>query len=144
MQSQKLITIACHHKEDIWVANIYIGVDKKGWIYFLSPKDTKHSQILFKNPGVAFSFAWFDPINHKDRKGIQGLGLCRIAKSTMEITTGIKLLYKNFPDLKDILNPKWITTNIWGSRIWVLKPSYIKYWDDEIYGENKTNEFIFE
>ena len=143
IQSQKLMALACHNGKDLWIANLYIGVDEKGTIYFISPEDTKHGQMILKNPNIAFSIAWFDPKNHKNRKAVQGLGACRPAKNPAEIAAGIKLLYKNFPDLRDILTVKWIMTNAWGSKIWVLKPNYMKYWDDEIYGNNESKEFHF-
>lgn len=137
------MTIASCNEKNVWIANIYFGADKTGKIYFVSPKDAKHSQMILKNPEIAFSVAWFDSKNSKNRKGIQGLGTCRPTKNPTEITTGIKLLYKKFPDLRDVLTVKWIMTNIWGSKIWVIKPTYMKYWDDEIYGDDESEEFNF-
>ena len=127
----------------LWIANVYIGADEKGNIYFISSKEAKHSRMILKNPKVAFSMSWFKEGNHQNRKGIQGLGECRIAKDQTEIAEGIKVLYKNFPDLSSILNLKWILNNIYGSKIWVLKPNYVKYWDDELYGEDESKEFKF-
>lgn len=141
LKSQKLLTIASHDEKDIWIANVYFVADKQGTIYFISPKNTKHSLMILKNPNIAFSIAWFDQNNHQNRKSIQGLGACHQAKSPTEIATGIKLLYKNFSDLRDILTVKWIMTNAWGTKVWVLKPSYMKYWDDEIYGNDESEEF---
>lgn len=141
IKSQKLMTIASQDGKGVWVANVYISIDEKATIYFISPEDTKHSQMILKNPNVSFSVAWFDPKNQKNRKAVQGLGVCRPAKNPAEIATGIKLLYKNFPDLRDILTVKWIMTNAWGSKVWVLKPTYMKYWDDEIYGDEESEEF---
>lgn len=141
IKSQKLMTIASQSKKDVWIANVYIATDEKANIYFISPKKTKHSQMILKNPNIAFSIAWFDNKNHKNRKSIQGLGACRPAKNSIEIATGIKLLYKKFPDLRSILTLKWIMTNAFDSKIWVLKPTYMKYWDDEIYGDDESEEF---
>ena len=144
LRSQKLMAIACADKNEVWIANLYIGVDEKGTIYFISPKDAKHSAMITKNLHVAFSMAWLDPKNSKNRKGVQGLGVCRPTKNMNEITQGIKLLYKNFPEMRDILTVKWILTNAWGSKVWTLKPTYVKYWDDEIYGDDESKEFHFQ
>lgn len=135
------MVIASTDKKNVWVANVYFDADDKATIYFISPKDTKHSRMILKNPKVAFSIAWFNPKNHQDRKSIQGLGDCQVAKNPIEIATGIKLLYKKFPDLRNILTIKWLMTNAWGSKLWVLKPSYLKYWDDQLYGDNESEEF---
>lgn len=141
LKSQKLMVIATHDKKDVWVANVYFSADAKGNLYFISPEDTKHSHMILKNPNVAFSIAWFDPKNHKNRKAVQGLGVCCPAKTEKEIETGVKLHNQNFPEFKERITMEWIHTNEWGSKVWILKPSYIKYWDDELYGDDETKEF---
>ncbi|MFA6447485.1 MAG: pyridoxamine 5'-phosphate oxidase family protein [Patescibacteria group bacterium] len=142
IKTQKLMSLASQAGKDVWVANVYMAIDEKGTIYFVSPKKTKHGQMILKNPKVAFSIAWFDPKNLMNRKSVQGLGVCRLAKGPKEVATGAKLLYKKFPDLRKMLTVKWITTNAWGTKVWILKPTYMKYWDDEIYGDEESEEFI--
>ena len=43
IKSQKLMVIASRDEKDVWVANVYFGVDEKATIYFISSKKTKHS-----------------------------------------------------------------------------------------------------
>lgn len=64
LKSQKLMVIASANSDDVWVANLYVGIDDQGKIFFISPTDTKHSKMILKNPEVAFSFAWFDENDH--------------------------------------------------------------------------------
>ena len=149
LRHQKLMNIACHNGNDIWSANVYVGADDRGSIYFVSPEATKHSEMILKNPNVAFSFAWFDPMNVKNRKAIQGLGTCRIAAGSgdpthNEVEIGVRLHNENFPEFKEKITIDWIQTNEWGSKIWVLKPTFMKYWDDEVYGEEESEEFTIE
>ena len=40
------MTIASRDEKDIWIANVYFGVDENATIYFISPKDTKHSKMI--------------------------------------------------------------------------------------------------
>lgn len=141
IKSQKLMVLACHDSHEIWVANVYYGVDEQGIIYFISPDKSKHSQMILKNPHVAFSIAWFDQNNHKNRKAIQGLGECRLAQNEQEIATGVSLHNQNIPEFKDQITVDWIKNNEWGSKVWLVKPTYIKYWDDELYGDKETQEF---
>lgn len=143
LQKQQALTLATSEAGETWVANVYFGADDKGTMYFISPKDSKHSRMILANPRVAFGMAWFDPQNHKNRKGVQGVGECRVAKNPVEIAAGIKILYKNFPDLRDMLTVKWIANNAWGTKVWVLRPTFIKYWDDEVYGDDESEEFTF-
>ena len=144
IKSQRLMVIASHDEKDLWVANVYFGIDEKGAIYFISPEDTKHSKMILKNPKIAFSIAWFDSTNHKNRKAVQGLGICCPAENEEEIAIGVKLHNQNFPEFKERITINWIRTNEWGSKVWVLKPTYMKYWDDEIYGDDESEEFTLE
>jgi len=66
------MAIASRDEKDVWVANVYFSADEKGNLYFVSSKDAKHSQMILKNHNVAFSIAWFDHTNSKNRKGVQG------------------------------------------------------------------------
>jgi len=141
LKNKKLLVIASHNNNEVWIANVYFGIDEKGQIYFISPEDNRHSKMILKNPKVAFSVAWFDENNHKNRKAIQGLGTCRRAQNEEEIINGVKLHNQNFPEFKERITVEWIHTNEWGSRVWVLQPTYMKYWDDEIYGDNESKEF---
>lgn|SRR3989338_4043655 len=143
IKSQKLMVIAAHSAQEVWVANVYIGVDEKGTIYFISPEKNKHGLMILKNPQVAFSIAWFDPGNHRNRKAVQGRGICRLAENEKEIATGVQLHNRNFPEFKERITIEWIHSNEWGSKVWVLKPTYIKYWDDELYGDKESEEFLF-
>ena len=137
------MVIASRDEKDVWVANVYFGVDEKSTIYFISPEDNKHSKMILKNPNVAFSIAWFDPNNHKNRKAVQGLGVCRSAESEEEIITGVKLHNQSFPEFKEKITVEWIRTNEWESRVWVIEPTYMKFWNDELYGDEEAKEFSF-
>lgn len=143
IKSQKLMVIAAADDTDVWIANVYFGVDENGVLYFVSRENTKHSHMILKNPDIAFSIAWFDPGNHQNRKAIQGKGICRPAQNKEEIETGVRLHNENFPEFKERITVDWIENNEWNSKIWVLKPTYIKYWDDEAYGSKEYEEFVF-
>ncbi len=137
------MVIASSGDKNVWVANVYFGIDKKGIIYFISPDKNRHSKMILKNPNIAFSIAWFDQKNHKNRKAVQGLGVCRPAKNEEEIVTGVKLHNQNFPEFRKKITVNWIHTNEWDSKVWVIKPTYMKYWDDEIYGKDESEVFKF-
>lgn len=138
------MVIASREGEEVWVANVYFGVDEKGLIYFISPENNKHSKMILNNPKIAFSIAWFDPTNHANRKAVQGLGICRPAQNEGEIKTGVTLHNQNFPEFKERITVDWIHTNEFGSRVWVLQPIYMKYWDDELYGDKESEEFTIQ
>jgi len=141
LKSQKLLVLATNDGEGVWVANVYYGIDSDFNIYFVSRKSTKHSNHILQNPNVAFSICWFDSSNHKNRKAIQGRGVCRPTEKEEEIVKGVLLHNTNFPEFAEKITVEWIHANDYGSSIWMLNPSYMKYWDDELYGEDGSKEF---
>ena len=81
------------------------------------------------------------PGNQKNRKGVQGKGVCEKVTNPIVMAHGIGLLFKKYPDLHDVLTVPWILENVWGTKLWAIKPGFVKYFDDEIYGENESEEF---
>lgn len=142
LKSQKLLIIATAGNEP-WVTNVFYGIDSDFKLYFISSQETKHSQQILEKPTIAFSVAWYHPNNHKDRKAIQGKGMCRIAKNDEEIEKGILLHNTNFPEFADRITVEWAknASNVY--KVWVIEPTYIKFWNDELYGDDETEEFTF-
>lgn len=140
LKSQRLMTIASA-EGGIWIANVYYGIDEDSKIYFISPLDVKHSKQILADPKIAFSVAWYNPQDYADRKAVQGLGVCRLAKNILEISKGVMLHNHNFPAFAKRITLEWIRTNAWKSRVWVLEPKYIKFWNDELYKEKEFEEF---
>lgn len=143
LKSQKIIVIASNDG-DTWVANVYYGVDKKFRLYFLSEEGTKHSQQIMKNPKIAFSIVWFNKDDPSDRKAVQGQGICKIAETDEEIKIGAELYNSLFPQYASKIDVDWVKNNKEGSHIYIIEPTYMKYWDDELYGEEKTKGFNFD
>lgn len=143
LKSQKLLVIATGNAGEMWISNVYYGVDDALKLYFISPEGAKHSQHILQNPEVVFSVAWFDPHNHKNRKAVQGKGKVQVAESEEDIVKGVELHNQNFPEFAERITVDWVKTNEWGSKVWILKPKYMKHWNDELYGEKETEEFRF-
>ncbi len=140
LESQRLLVLASADTEP-WISNIFYGIDKDFKLYFISNVEAKHSEQILKNPQVAFSVAWYNPKNHKDRKAVQAKGICRIAKNDQEIERGVNLHNKNFPEFLEKINVEWARQENNSSKVWVIEPTYIKFWNDELYGKDGIEEF---
>jgi uncharacterized protein YhbP (UPF0306 family) len=140
LRAQRFLVVASHNK-DTWISNVFYGIDDDFKIYFVSDPEAKHSKQILANPNIAFSTVWFNESNHEDRKGIQGQGLCRIASGDEEIKKGVELHNKLFPEFRERITFDYIKAE--ESTVWVIEPKYIKYWDDELYGDKHLEEFKF-
>lgn len=140
LKTQELLTIACSDSDEIWTANVYYGCDDNAVLYFISSKNTKHSKMILKNPKIAFNTVWFDKKDYANRKAVQGIGVCRVATTLADVAKGVALHNKRFPAFANKITGEWIKTNEFGSRVWTIIPEYIKYWDDELYGEDEFAE----
>ncbi len=140
LQSQKLLAIATADSAGAWIANVYFVSDDSATLYFISPESTRHSQMIIENSTVAISVAWFDPKNHVDRKAVQATGSCTQVVDSDEIRKAIQLHNSEFPEFAKRITPEWIATNEFGSRVWKIVPDFIKYWDDELFGDDESVE----
>jgi len=142
LKNQKVLVLATQG-ETPWATNVYYGIANDFRFYFVSSIETEHSKHILQSPKVAFSVVWFNEQNHYDRKGVQGRGLCRIAETEEEISTGIHLHNERFPEFKQNLTVGYIKSEENDSKVWVIEPTHIKFWNDELYGEEETEEFDF-
>lgn len=87
---------------------------------------------------MAFSTAWFDPDNMKDRKSVQGRGECTMLTERSDIEAGLAAL-KNQLGWEHVSADALLDGSAEVS-LYRITPSYIKYWDDELLGEEQTFE----
>jgi len=142
--SQKLLMLATTDGQEVWLSNVFYAFYTDQWdIYFISAKEAKHSQHILVNPQVSFSIAWYDSSDYTNRKGIQAKGLCYITHDPDEIEKGVRSHNERFPDFKKRITPEWIMQSDNTSCLWVIKSTYIKYWDDELFGQDGIQEFYY-
>jgi len=144
LQDQKLVTLATTDKQGSpWMSNAYYSVNKEFNIFFVSPTDTKHSKNIKENSEVAFSVSWFNEDDLEDRIAIQGTGVCELITKPAEMISLLKNHYKYFPSWKEFINYESISKKIISSRPYVIRPKYIKFWNDKLYGGEGVEEFTF-
>lgn len=139
IKSQRLLTLATSDASWPWTSNVYYGYDN-GLFYFISWKDTKHSQHIIANYKVSFSTAWFSPNDYTDRKSIQWIWTCTVATSIDDISKGISLHNKSFPEFAERITVDWVLEDE-NRAIRMIRPTQIKFWNDELYGPNWTKLF---
>lgn len=144
LQEQKLVAIATTDENGKpWVANVYYSVDKAGRLFFVTAPETKHGQHISASKDVAFTISWYDKTDLGNRKAVQGLGTCERLNDPIAIGKFLLNHYIYFPSWKEVINEKSMREKIIDSRPYIITPSYMKFWNDELYGEEGTKDFTF-
>lgn len=142
IQSQRLMVIATTNENaQPWVCNVYFSSDNDLNFYIISPASNNHSKHIAARPEVAFSVAWYDEHNLGNRKAVQGTGRMELIKGIPENIAALKIHHEKYPQWRDIITWDNIVKKVIESKVYKLTPSYIKFWNDELYGEEGTKEF---
>lgn len=123
-----------------WIANVYFGVDDDLNMYFMSKRSTKHSKHIESDGQVSYTVAWYNLENDEDRIAIQATGKCELVKDLRVIAIGAKCIFEKFSDWE--INPKEALEKIATSGMYVIKPKYMKFWNDKLLGK-KQEEINF-
>jgi uncharacterized protein YhbP (UPF0306 family) len=144
LQEQRLLTLATVSTDGFpWVSNVYYSITDKGEIFYISPTTTNHSKHVVANKEVAFSVAWYEKDNMENRKSVQGRGICSQVTNFAKISRLISNHLSFYPDWKDFLTTDAILRHLIESRPYMIKPTYMKFFNDELFGEEGTREFKF-
>lgn len=126
-----------------WMCNLYYGVDGNFNIYWVSLKNTKHSKQIYENKNVAFNIVWVNPNDLEDREAVQGTGIATEVKGIKETAIAIKSMINNIPEWTKWFKSKEFLESLTKAKIYKIKPSYIKYWNDRLLKEEHTFEMKF-
>jgi uncharacterized protein YhbP (UPF0306 family) len=144
VKNQKLLVLSTIDENGKpWSTNVYYSADKDLNLFFVSPPDTNHSKHIKNNSTVAFSIAWYDPKDLANRKAIQGTGACIRITKVSEIVRLLKNHSKYYPLWRSVITYKAMRQKLIESRPYIIKPKYMKFWNDELYGDEGTGEFEF-
>lgn len=146
INSQKLLTISTFNDQP-WICNVYFAFDEtmKKFIFISNP-EAKHSVAIANNPKVAFTTVWFNPENLSDRKSIQATGKCFSADpsedepSNQILQQYIDAYHNKFQTSKNWLTFEYLKTS-GKSKLYVIEPEYIKFWNDELFGKEGILEY---
>jgi len=138
LTNQKLITLSTIDKGNKpWISNVYFGNDKDLNFYIITDPVSNHGEHFSYNKNIAFTTVWFNPNDKKDRKSIQAKGIIsRLDKKDYPIFN--KYFFKN--EGKDYIDK--VLKNEKPFRFYIIKSTYLKFWNDELYGIDGTKELF--
>lgn len=135
IKANGILTLAVGDREP-WVCTLYYGTDDELNFYLVTDSDSEHGKMLQKNSSVAFCI--FDSYTKitEPKKGLQGKGVCAPLVNIVEVTKGLLIWHKANPGSESKITlenlKKWKTT-----KIYKIEPSYLKYFDKLLYGEEE-------
>lgn len=142
LQSQTVVQIS-PKAGDPWIANVLMSCQRPEQLFFVGSTERLYGQQLLDDSALAFATAWHEAGNHRNRKGVQGVGHARVVTADEEIAQGVNLHNRDYPEFAERITPEWIVQNEHGSRVWVIEPTFIKFWNDELYGPDGSTTFTF-
>ncbi len=138
-----LVLATIDEENNPWVSNIYYAVDNDFNLIFFTPPHTKHSTHILSNSSVAFGLNWYNKDNLKDRIGIQGTGIYEKVSDPILISRFLNTYHTKYPNSRESLTEENMLMNKIASRLFRIKPKYIKYWNDKLFGEGNCKELFF-
>lgn len=136
LQSQHLMALATH-SESTWIANVYFLVDQDLNIYFMSSPHTEHRQDISKNSQVAIAVSDSSKKPNEAKSGLQLTGNAEVVEDAIELGKVILSWNQRFSVIGG--NPITLEniTNLAHSRLYRIKPTRIKYYNTDLWPEEK-------
>ncbi|OGM89443.1 hypothetical protein A2597_03020 [Candidatus Woesebacteria bacterium RIFOXYD1_FULL_46_19] len=142
LKSQRLMGLATFDKKP-WICTIYYAVDKDFCLYFVSSPKSKHCQDIEKNNEVSCAIYDSHTLNSAKKTGVQMQGTASQVKGWERIKVILKMWQKAAPGMEDVVNVKNMRNKVISSRAYKVKPTFIKFFNQKLYGEDGFRKFKF-
>lgn len=144
LQSQELMSLATYNNKGPNTCIVYYGIDNDFNLYIITSPSTEHGKNIASNHMVACSITNTNQpmYNTKYKIGVQIKGIAQEITKPESMKVALQVWSKNRGDVvkKYIHN---ITNNIWKVRPYVIKPKEIKWFNEELYGDEGVEIFKF-
>jgi uncharacterized protein YhbP (UPF0306 family) len=142
LKTQRLMSIATFSKEP-WIASVFYAVDDDFSLYFVSEPDARHCRDIEKNNIVVLAIADSHQTTKDKKKGVQIKGVALILEDEKEIEKAVQLWNKANPGIEEIITFDNIKNGAINSRVYVVKPVLVKFFNEDLYGNEGTEVFEF-
>lgn len=139
---QHLMTLATFDKKP-WVCTVYFVTDADLNFYFVSSPKSKHCKDIEKNKHVAIAIYDSHTKNSDKKAGVQLQGSARLIKSWQETEKVLKMWNKKNPGKEKLITSENMKEGEISSRVFKVKPNYIKFFNQKVYGEEGSKIFKF-
>lgn len=126
-----------------WTCTVYYAVDDDFNFYFLSEPSTQHCENIKKNHKVSLSIADTDQKLRDMKVGISLQGKAEQVKGIMNFAKAAYHWSKANVEIEDIFYPHNLIFRAVKAKPYVIRPSLIKFLNEDQYGMLGTKVFHF-
>jgi|SRR3989344_2588840 len=141
-KSNKLMSLATHSNK-LWISTVYYAIDNNLNIYFISDPKTRHGKDILSNEEIACSIADSHQKVKEKKKGVQISGNALLVNGKIEIIKALILWNKANPGFEKIINIESMKKKIINDKVFKIKPKIIKFFNEELYGNEGYKIFKF-
>ena len=124
-----------------WASSVYYVADDECNIYFLSDPNTRHGKHIEDNKKIAGVITDTEQKATDKKKGIQFEGTVSLVDDETEMLYAVKMWNEKNKGMEKYITMENITKNKIKSKVYKIVPTLIKFFNEELYGEEGIEEF---
>jgi uncharacterized protein YhbP (UPF0306 family) len=126
-----------------WIAIVFYAIDQDFNLYFISEPTTKHSLDIVKNNKVACSIVDSSQVVTDKKIGVQLEGVASEVKEKNKLQIILSMWHETNPGFEHVISIPNILKKIIKGRFYQVKPTLIKFFNEELYGSEGFEIFTF-
>jgi len=120
-----------------WICTVFYALDDENNIYFIGSPDTEHGKAIATNKIVACAITDTTQKVTDKKKGLQLKGVATMLTDEAAIKHGLDLWNKANPGVDNVINFDSIKKGTIETRVYMIKPTRIKFFNEELYDEEE-------
>lgn len=142
LKSQNIMALATSG-ETLSNCVVYFAVDSEFNLYFISEPDSEHCKNIAANPHVAVSIAQTQQKVTSKKIGAQIKGTVQDIHGIDKLDAIIDLWNSTNPGIESVISINNFRNKILNSRAYKIQPTEIKFFNEELYGEEGFELFAW-
>src|SRR4030067_867488 len=140
LKNHGIMTLAVANKGKPWVCTLYYGFDDSMNMYVVTDPNSRHGIIFNQNSQVSFNVFDSDQKITEPKTGVQGEGIISQVKGLKANFKALKLWHSANPGIETKITIKDILKKITDTKIYRITPTYLKFFNKQLYGDREYGE----
>lgn len=140
VKENSVLTLAVAEKNKPWVCTLYYGTDNDLNLYIVTDPQSVHGKIIEKNNQISFNIFDSHQKITKPTKGLQGRGTISHVKGVLNTSKALLIWHKANPGIEKDITVEDILLKLSENKVYIVKPTYLKYFNKVLYSPNRYGE----